>query len=63
MKENWEKPELIVLVKDRPEERVLLKNCKSADPATRSAEGDYTTCSKGNAGNCSDCDSYIQPGT
>jgi hypothetical protein len=62
MKENWEKPELIVLVKDRPEERVLLKNCKGAG-GTPSAEGSYTICSSGSQQTCGDCDTPPQPGS
>jgi hypothetical protein len=58
---KWEKPELIVLRKGRPEEMVLY-NCKSTtivgDP-TNMQGGQY--CGNKNAGSCGACSARSAP--
>ena len=55
-KKKWERPKLIVLVRARPEERVL-DNCKVLD-GTLGPGDSYGGCSKINIGECIVC-----PGT
>ena len=52
-KKKWEKPKLIILVRTRPEERVLT-SCKTID-TTLGPGSSYSSCSKINLGVCIVC--------
>ena len=55
MKKKWEKPELIVLLRGKPEE-VLESNCKNVGSITFNTPAtDSQGCGDGGAQNCGSC--------
>ena len=58
-KKEWSEPELIVLVRSKPEETVLTA-CKTASMAGANSDFGYCAIAPTGPAVCSDCDAQVQ---
>ena len=58
MKEAWEKPKLVVLVRGKPEENLII-NCKHWQVNPEGPNASVTACTGGTAA-CTECITYTE---